>query len=259
MQILWKNSACFAKWRKFDRWLLQFSWNFQFVLPLYQIIFNSEICSRFLKIWIVQVNSFYNSTSPAILRIVSFSSSNLLYSLTLLHFQGDKAFFTSELALLSQENVMCSVAPISSLDLFFDSWKVDTKLLIYNVVAIRRKEDFQEFNEIVKRHTIDGVPLFLIFLNMIEDMSKIYALLMSNCLNLNFNSRLLVKFYNDSMIKEMHSICRNEVQLHNFAKWTNETGLKKFNNQNLFSKRNSLQGCPLNIVYFNVIIKCVFR
>lgn len=148
---------------------------------------------------------------------------------------------------LSREKVMCSLAPISSLGKFLDSWKADSKFSTRNVVAIRRKEDFKEFNEIVKRHSINGVPLFLIFLNRIENMIKVYSSLMSNSLNLNFDSRLRVKFFNDSVIKEMYSTCHNKVQLHNYADWSYESGIKKFSNKTLFIRRNSLEGCPLRI------------
>lgn len=171
----------------------------------------------------------------------------------LLHFQGDKVFFTSGLTTLSRENIMCSLAPISNLGIYLDSWKVYSKFSIRNVVAIRRKEDFQEFKEVVQGYPVTGIPLFLIFLNKIEDMSEIHKSLMSNCLNLTFDSHLLIKFYNDSIIKEMYSICRNEVHVTNHAHWNEINGLARISNQTLFIRRNSLQGCPLKIDYFNVI------
>lgn len=152
----------------------------------------------------------------------------------------------------SRENMFVNILTTKKLQ---DSMLVllkNAKVLIYYVVIIQNHLDFEDIVQLSRMHNINKMHMAMIFINKIHNFDQIYSDLERNILNLNFKSKLLVKFYNDPVIKIAFSVREKHANLIPFGTCSEEDGsfVAKYNRY-LVSKLN-LPSYPLKVAIANV-------
>ncbi|XP_051169299.1 uncharacterized protein LOC127286763, partial [Leptopilina boulardi] len=73
-----------------------------------------------------------------------------------------------------------------------------------------------------------------------------------NPLNLRFNTKILVKCYNDIILREWYSLYMNDTQVFHLATWNNTHGFKMLiKDKFLYSRRNDAGGVSLRVIVLN--------
>ncbi|XP_043478621.1 glutamate receptor ionotropic, kainate 2-like isoform X3 [Leptopilina heterotoma] len=119
------------------------------------------------------------------------------------------------------------------------------------VIFIRQYETMKEFERIMNESfTIIG-PVWLIIFRPLNNKQLLIDYCQSprgNPFNVAFNTEMLIKCYDDPIIKEWYSIYKNETVMFNLAFWQPNEAFQLFTEKSLYQRRNNIGGITLRVI-----------
>lgn len=117
------------------------------------------------------------------------------------------------------------------------------------VVMLRTFEDVEKFAEATRLYDMGLHTWLVIFMrSKSQKFNKICRRPNQNHFNLVVSSRMLVKCFNDPLLREWYSVNKRTIDTFDYGAWlTKDNRLVKFTKQNFYERRSNFKGTRLKV------------
>ena len=122
-------------------------------------------------------------------------------------------------------------------------------------VFLRNHESMKEFGNIMKKIVVAN-PKWLIIFRPFKSEFVLRDFCMNpfgNLFNLAFDTEMLIKCYDEEILREWYSMYENVTSVVDLAMWNPEYRLRLLKKESLYLRRKDIGGVSLRIVSVNVI------
>ncbi|XP_011500851.1 PREDICTED: uncharacterized protein LOC105364575 [Ceratosolen solmsi marchali] len=116
------------------------------------------------------------------------------------------------------------------------------------VVMFRTLNDVHQFAAMTKTYNMALHEWLLIFMDSPDaGLNEFCHNPHKNLFNLGVSTKMLVKCYNDPILREWYSINKKTIDIFDYATWSFGKGMRKLSNLTFFKRRNNLKGITLKV------------
>lgn len=156
----------------------------------------------------------------------------------------------------SHNNILVQSMRMSTIQCYLKYYKYRTLLPLY-IVTLKTHLDLMEFVKFARDFEM-SLNLWLVFIYRSKELLRYCAHPHRNLFNVKYDTKMLVKCENDTMVREWYSLRRDEVRVNDLATWSMDDGFVKVTNRSLWERRNTLDGITIRIATVKVYISSFY-
>lgn len=126
------------------------------------------------------------------------------------------------------------------------------------VVMLKSLEDLYQFGATTKLYNMGLHTWLVIFMESRDSSFNDFCKQpRDNVLNLVVSTKMLVKCYNNPLIREWYSMDERKIEVFEYGMWSMRKGVTKLSEQNFYERRSNFKGITLKVSSVKVIFKTV--